>query len=336
MTTRLGLASTPALLALGLALAACAPVVERPGAAIGPPVLAEAAYRAADGAELPIQRWLPNPSAPRAVVLALHGMNDYANAFAMPGPWWAQRGIATYAYDQRGFGRAPHPGRWAGTEALVDDLDAMVALLGQRYPRTPIYLVGNSMGGAVAMAALARAGHPQVAGVILAAPAVWGRATMDVGKRVLLFLAAHTMPWHRVTGEGLNVVPSDNREMLLALARDPLVIKDTRLDTIWGLVNLMDDAFDSAPRLDDVPLLILYGEHDEIIPKGPTRRMIEMLPRDPRAPRTIAIYAKGYHMLLQDLEAEIVWRDVLAWIEDPKAPLPSGADKVGLEAIQGP
>src|SRR5262249_47536372 len=43
----------------------------------------------------------------RAVILALHGFNDYSHAFAMPGPLWAEQGIATYAYDQRGFGGTP-------------------------------------------------------------------------------------------------------------------------------------------------------------------------------------------------------------------------------------
>src|SRR5208282_2316330 len=131
-------------------------------------------------------------------------------------------------------------------------LDAMVRLVRERHPDKPIYLLGESMGGAVVMTALARADRPRVAGAILAAPAVWGRAAMDLGKRVLLFLGAHTVPWHRLTGEGLHITPSDNREMLIALAKDPLVIKETRVDTIWGLVNLMDSALAASQKLDDI------------------------------------------------------------------------------------
>ena len=51
----------------------------------------------------------------RAVILALHGFNDYSNAFEGPGEVWAGHGIATYAYDQRGFGAAPERGLWPGT-----------------------------------------------------------------------------------------------------------------------------------------------------------------------------------------------------------------------------
>ena len=316
----------------GLA-AGCTPVTEAAGPPRQPPALESDALVTSDGLKLPIMRWLPIADEPKAIIVALHGMNDYANAFAMPGAWWAEHGIATYAYDQRGFGRAPQVGLWPGTSALVADLDAMVALVHARYPKLPVYLLGESMGGAVAMAALARPDRPQVAGAILAAPAVWGRATMDPGERVALFVGAHSLPWYRLTGEGLHIVPSDNRAMLIALAHDPLVIKETRIDTIWGLVNLMDAAFATSRHLDNTPLLILYGEHDEVIPKEPTLDMIEGLPPDPQHVRRIALYPKGYHMLLRDLEAKTVWQDVLAWIEDPQAPLPSGADRTGLAAL---
>src|SRR5216683_1843458 len=86
-------------------------------AAVGPmsslssPQLAGDRLVAADGATLPLRRWLPE-GRPRAVVLALHGFNDYSNAFAGAGAGWAKNGIATYAYDQRGFGAAPGRGRW--------------------------------------------------------------------------------------------------------------------------------------------------------------------------------------------------------------------------------
>lgn len=321
-------------LAIGT-LAACAPYTDLPGRAVEQPRLTTETFVASDGTKLPIQHWGPNPSTPRAIILGIHGMNDYANAFAIPAAWWAKRDIATFAYDQRGFGRSPHPGYWPGEAALAADLDGVVGALRAKYPGIPLFVLGESMGGAVAIAAFARADHPKIDGLILAAPAVWGRETMDLGKRLALWFASRTVPWLRVTGQGLKITPSDNREMLIALGRDPLVIKETRIDAIWGLVNLMDDAFADAPKLDGIPILMLYGERDQIIPKEPTRLMIDHLPPFPTAPRTIAIYPKGYHMLLRDLEAHIVWQDVLHWMDDPKAPLPSGADKTGLSAIAG-
>jgi acylglycerol lipase len=303
----------------------------------GPPIapqLADKFLIAADGARLPLRIWLPEGK-PKAVILALHGFNDYSNAFAAPAEEWAKAGIATYAYDQRGFGEAPLRGRWAGSWQLAEDLATASRLLRQRYPGVPLYLLGESMGGAVVITAVsgaAGAPRPEADGIILAAPAVWGRETMNVFERAALWAGYRLFPGLTLTGRGLNIMPSDNIEMLRALARDPLVIKETRVDTIKGLVDLMDLALAAAPRV-DVPMLLLYGDRDEIVPKEPTRLWIDNLPYRARLTRRIAWYAEGYHMLLRDLEAPIVLKDVASWIADHRAPLPSGADRRASEVL---
>ena len=256
--------------------AACAPTSERPVAADlrsaaqvavsrddGEPRFTAAAFVTADGRHLPLRRWLPAGRV-KAVILALHGFNDYSNAFTAPAKEWARDGIATYAYDQQGFGAAPEHGRWPGRAVLAADTAAACGVLRRLYPGVPLYLLGESMGGAVAVVAMTgEAGTlvPYVDGVILTAPAVWGRATMGLMPRVALWIAARVMPGLTLTGQGLHILASDNIPMLRALGRDPLVIKETRVDAIWGLVNLMDAALAAAPRL-RVPLLVMYGEHD--------------------------------------------------------------------------
>lgn len=318
-----------------LALTGCAPTIKAPGPSMETPRLATEAFYAADGTRLPLRRWLPQGE-PRAVILALHGFNDYSNAFEEPAAYWRDRGIATYAYDQRGFGAAPGRGFWAGTEAYIADLNAATALLRAAYPGKPLFVLGESMGGAVVMAAFGGPNPPPADGTILIAPAVWGRETMGIAKTVPLWVSAHTVPWLTVTGEGLDIVPSDNVEMLRKFSRDPLVIKKTRVDTIWGLVNLMDEALMRA-RTFGPPTLILYGEKDEIIPKSPTRLMLKRLPPVMPGTRRIAIYPDGYHMLARDLQAKVVLEDVATWVgahsQGYDTALPSGADQRGLGAL---
>jgi len=331
---RRGAALRLALAAL-FVLAACAPRLAPPGPGPTPPALAGDRFITADGLALPLRVWRPPAGARlRAVVLALHGFNDYSKAFEAPARYWAQHGVATYAYDQRGFGAAPQRGLWAGRGTLAADLRTVAGLLHRRHPGTPLYLLGDSMGGAVVLDAMTRADPPEAAGVILAAPAVWGRDTMPLGHRVALWLGAHLLPWLSVTGRGLGIQASDNIEMLRELGRDPLVIKETRIDTIHGLVDLMDAGLAAAPRF-AAPALLLYGEKDEVVPAAPTLRLWRALPERARARQRLALYPAGWHMLLRDLEAETVWRDVLAWIEDPAAPLPSGAERRALARLDG-
>ena len=275
-----------------------------------------------DGYELPLSVWEPTDE-PGAIVLALHGFNDYRNAFAAAGSFLAAHGVLLVAYDQRGFGETAQRGIWPGSERLAGDAATMSRLLCEQYPQLPLYLLGVSMGGAVVLNAVQDTDC--VKGIILVAPAVWGWQSMPWWQSSLLWSMAHVAPGLTLTGEGLDIRPSDNIDMLRALGRDPLVIKETRVDTLYGLTDLMATAYLRGPAINDASLL-LYGENDEIIPAGPTCELIASLPGERAGHWRAVLYPHGYHMLLRDLQAEVVYRDLLAWIEDPATSLPSGME----------
>jgi len=284
------------------------------------PFLSANALVTADGASLPLRTWIPKEN-PRAVLIALHGFNDYSNAFADAGDRWASQGILVYAYDQREFGANNDVGRWPGIDTLANDLSQAVHVISASHPGLPLYLIGESMGGSVVMLAVAR-GLSQIAGTILASPAVWGRETMNSFYSAALWVGAHTVPWVKVSGQRLGIKPSDNDPMLIALGEDPLVIHKTRIDTVYGMVNLMDAALKAAPSV-RIPTLVLYGAHDQIIPKNATAKMVGRFTISP----TVVVYPDGYHMLLRDLQGDVVLDDISAWIIRTDNPLPSGYDK---------
>lgn len=295
---------------------------------ISTPAFDGAFLRADDGVKLPLYSWLPTGQ-PKAMVLYIHGFNDYSHGIAKPAKAFAADGIATFAYDQRGFGRAPDFGGWAGTRRMAQDMAEATRLLRARYPGVPLFVLGESMGGAVAIVGATGATgaeKPIVDGYILLAPAVWGRGEMNIFERGALWLADTFMPGATFTGSSLHIMASDNIEMLRELAHDPLFIKATRAATIDGLVNLMTLAQQSAPLFDE-RALILYGAHDELIPARAIKRFIARLPTVPPGKRRIAYYRAGYHMLARDLEAPLVIRDMESWMTAPAAPLPSGADQ---------
>ncbi|MGD8709937.1 MAG: lysophospholipase [Ectothiorhodospiraceae bacterium] len=272
-----------------------------------------------DGYRLPYWRWLPEEKPPRAVILALHGFNDYRNAFSGAAPRLAAEGFAIYAYDQRGFGQTSQRGLWPGEDRLVADAVSFGRLLRTRYPDAPLMLLGDSMGGAVSVLASQRPEQP-FDGSILVAPAVWGKDTMSWPIRAAMWLTVHTFPGSTWTGRSLDVRPSDNAEMLRSLGRDANVIKRTRADTIYGLSRLMSDAEAAAGGMHG-RVLVLVGKHDEIVPRNASCRFLAGLP-NPAANATVAVYPQGYHMLLRDLGRAVVVRDIIAWLEH--RPLPSG------------
>ena len=81
-----------------------------------------------------------------------------------------------------------------------------------------------------------------------------------------------------------------------------------------------------------MPLLLLYGAHDEVVPRRPLAEFVAHLPAEPRHPRRLAYYPSGYHLLLRDLDGGIVANDVASWIADPRASLPSKADAAAATA----
>lgn len=285
------------------------------------PVLTPAQAVMADGYRLPLSVWRPSGE-PQAIVLALHGFNDYRSAFSAPASFLAANHIMTYAYDQRGFGETAQRGIWPGSGVLQSDARTVLQLLCEHYPGIPLYLLGESMGGAVVLNMIQNAETTCLSGVVLVAPAVWGWQAMPVWQRSTLWLAAHTVPGYTLTGEGLEITPSDNIEMLRALGRDPLVIKATRIDAMYGLTNLMESALHSS-QPSTLPVLLLYGEKDDIIPPNSVCEMLKGLP-DPQAARwRMVLYPDGYHMLTRDLQAAVVLRDMVEWLHDPSVSLPS-------------
>ena len=315
-------------------VAACAPMRMQQALTPGPgftgPRLEQDRFVSFDGAKLGLTRWLPADEELWAVIVGVHGMDDYANAFHLAAPYWAAHGIATYAYDQRGFGRSPERGIWAGHALMTEDLRTIVALVRARYPHAIIAVAGESLGGAVAIEAFASDRPPAADRLVLLAPAVWGWSSQPLLYKTALTLAAHLAPSLVFTPPSFvteHIQASDNVAELIAMGRDPLMIWGARSDTLYGLVNTMQRADDEIGRL-RVPTLYMMGAKDEIIPHAPALDAAHRLPPGDRT----AYYANGWHLLLRDLQAKNVWEDVAAFVRDPAAPLPSGAPPVPGEA----
>ena len=273
-----------------------------------------------DGLRLPLRHW--NAEQPRAILVALHGMSDYSEAFDLPGPWWATHGITTYAYDQRGFGLSPDRGLWAGGDAMQQDLADFVEAVHVKFPGLPVYALGESMGGSVVLTALASARPLSVRGAILVSPAVWSRADMPLTYRAALWIAARFVPSMHVSGEGLHIVACDNIDVLRKLSRDPVYQHSVRADQVYGLVNLMDEARRAPTQMEhSPPVLFLYGGNDQVIPRQPTEAVVKALGSRVEVHR----YPRGYHMLLRDLDGETIWADIARWME-------RGASQAGAPA----
>ena len=273
-----------AALLAALALGACASMQvqapQTPGPAFLGPRLDDDRFISFDGASLGLSHWAPPSGEPWAVIVGVHGMDDYANAFHLAAPYWASQGIATYAYDQRGFGRSPQRGVWAGDTLLMQDLRTITALVRARHPHAVIAVAGESLGGAVAIETFASDHPPDADRLVLLAPAVWGWSSQPLAYSLALKIAVRLSPGRTLTPPSFvseHISASDNTAELLAMGRDPLMLWGARPDALYGLVTTMEHAWRQIGQI-RTPALYLLGANDQIIPRRPALEAAARLP----------------------------------------------------------
>ncbi len=313
---------------LALPVPGCTPVTKGPLEIAMPQAphfdMATERFVSFDGSELGLTAWPAEGGAPEVVVVGLHGMNDWANAFFMAAPYWAERGVTTYAYDQRGFGRSPHKGIWPDEELMREDLRTAVRVARDRHPDARIAVVGISMGGAVAASAFGSNDRPDADLLVLSGPGFRGWGALPFAYRTSLWVSARVRPGWIVKPPRrvVRIEPTDNVEMLREIWAHPNMTRENRIDQVHGVVSLMETAHDQVPAIPrDIPVLVTYGARDIVIPPQAMARTAQVLPGHVRT----AYYENGYHMILRDLQAEVVHADTLAFLLDPAAELPSGA-----------
>lgn len=137
---------------------------------------------------LPVIAWKPQNNTPKAVMLCVHGLGLENRAFTFFGRSMAEKGVYVYAMDVRGFGAwLTAPGQEdVNFNETISDIGGIVGLLRERHPGTAMFLLGESMGGAIALRAAARY-DGTLAGVISSVPS----AELFQGKRMALTVTAH-------------------------------------------------------------------------------------------------------------------------------------------------
>ena len=261
-----------------------------------------------DGMALFYQAWLPS-SPPRATLINLHGLGDHSGLYPSIAAHLPSHGFAVYAYDMRGNGRSPGQRAYLREwDEYRGDLHEFIQQVRTWQTGSPIFLLGHSLGGLVV---LDYALHfpVGVAGVIAAAPPL-GR----VGVPPVLMALGRVMSriWPRFSLE----VGMD----LSGLARDPAVVQTVLSDPLFhrrGTARLSTEVTAAIARVQarasdlSVPLLILHGSADRMVPPDGSREFFQKVRHPVREFRE---YPGAYHGLFADWDQEMVLADLERWL----------------------
>jgi alpha-beta hydrolase superfamily lysophospholipase len=267
---------------------------------------------ASGGIFLSAERWAPAAML-RAQVVFVHGLGEHRRARPYP-PFYealAARGFGVLAFDLRGHGASQGARLYARDLAtLEDDVARAIALAADEAEGRPVFVIGASLGGLIALAATLDP-HDSLAGVVAGSPALDSSAASSTLRRLTPLIAA-LAPRVRLR-PGFDVAALAHDPASLAAYLDDPLMQVGRITpalgaaTLAGIERVMRRADDLA-----LPMLMLHGLADRIVPADGTIALHALAgSRD----KVLKTYPEAWHHLLLDDVRDTVTRDILAWLE---------------------
>lgn len=218
---------------------------------------------------LPGRGWIAPSVKTQGVILAIHGLSLNSGSYESFGNEMALRGLPTFAIDVRGFGKWNQNGTHTNLDLTntVQDVHKAILSIKQHFAGAPVFLVGESMGGAVAITAAAQ--KPDfIAGVIASVPSgerfEEKKVKLKVGTKYLL----NPKQQLDVTSQVVNKSVS-NEEIRRLWLDDPLNRLHLSAKELLQFQKFMDSGIKHARLLDKVPVLIVQGCRDNLVkPQG--------------------------------------------------------------------
>lgn len=260
------------------------------------------------------QAWLP-PARAQAIVVIVHGIHEHSGRYAHLGSWLATAGFAAYAADYRGHGRTG--GRRGNIERMaliVNDLDRFVLFAAQRHPGAPVFMVGHSVGGLIALHWATEPG-PTQPGILLDGLVVSGAAVeVMVGsalQRRLAGVLSGLVPDLAVATLAADQKISRDPEVVRSYRDDPLVYRGkVKARTGAEILATMEALPARLPRL-SVPLLLLHGTDDRICALTGAVMVHDTVSSPDN---TLRRYQGLYHEVFNEPEREAILTDLVTWL----------------------
>ncbi len=265
-----------------------------------------------DGMTLHRQVW--QPQSPRGRVLLIHGIAEHSDRHRPTAQFLAEQGIAVHSFDLRGHGHSGGDRAFITSfQDYLDDLDVMVQSVQSEKPELPLFLLGHSLGGAIATRYLIQSPHrqSQLSGLILSAPALV--VNEDVPAPLLMLSALISrlvpkLPTVRLERDAL----SRDRAVVDAYAADPLVYHGKWLARTGAEVVSAIREIQAGMSQIRLPLLLMHGTGDRIVPAEASQRLhAEAASSD----KTLKLYEGLYHELFNEPERSQVWTDLDQWLQ---------------------
>ncbi|MCG3196819.1 MAG: lysophospholipase [Candidatus Omnitrophica bacterium] len=255
---------------------------------------------------------------PRGVVLYLHGVQSHSGWYRMSGKMLAERGYTVYAPDRRGTGLNERDrGHLQNYEDLIADLDAFMARIHADYPDLPVYLLGVSWGGKLAL--LYETMRPgQVNGLILSTPGISAKVDLSLWNKLKVFYYS----WRRREVQPEIPIPIDRASLFTDdpkwqnwIEQDPQTLRKATARFYWES-RKMDKAVRRGTKKAEAPVLLLLAGRDEIVNNEKINRFLtRKLPGSETDRYQVIEYPSARHTLEFEKNLKAVVGDMVRWMD---------------------
>jgi len=266
----------------------------------------EFSWLSTDQIKLYAKEWPVQPA--KAVIALVHGMGEHCNRYNHFAAFYNKKGFAVVGYDHVGHGQSEGKrGNASSFEALLDGVSELLQHSQERYPDTPIFLYGHSMGGNIVLNYSQRR-KLDVTGVIVTGP--WIKLANEP-PAMLIKVGRFVNRFGGFTqGNGLDpkMISRDAAEVKKYID-DPLVHDRVGSKNGIALADAADWLYNKKGMV-QIPTLVMHGGDDQITsPKG-SKQFVSNMDGD----ITYKEWTGMYHEIHNEKEQQTVFNYTLDWM----------------------
>ena len=277
----------------------------------------ETAAAPTDDRGAPCLSWVDPVVKPKICLLCIHGLGLYSGSYTSFGKWMARRGVATYAIDVRGFGS------WMKTKsdddidfpACLRDIQKTLQSIRAANPGLPVYILGESMGGAISLKAAAM--YPDlIDGLVSSVPAGSRFKQKKTDLKVALEFLTGPNKQHNM-GKAVVAQATENDKLRSDWENEPMDRMEFSAKQLMQFQKFMNENHDSVKVITKTPVLMLQGSEDKLVkPEGTFELFSEVANAD-----KIFLSVPSEHLIFEEQQDhpqkfdERVSRLVMTWFQ---------------------
>ncbi|MHA1148329.1 MAG: lysophospholipase [Promethearchaeota archaeon] len=254
------------------------------------------------------------------IVLIAHGMAGHGEFFVLLADKLIHEGIMVISPDFRHHGHSDgKKGDLPSFKKILKDYHLFMEFIRKKHPKIPIFLLGESMGGAVSInfAKYFPDDFQKLSGIVLFAPAIKLNFPKSFWLGIGILTPLITLVRIFIPSKGIISMKGNEKEGIKNPLHqqydreDPYHLEKVSMRYLIQLFKHVIKCKKIAPKI-TIPTLIFQGTDDKVISiKGAKRFYNHLESKD----KTLIIVEEGFHSLFTDSAFQDKWKILVEWFK---------------------